>query len=115
MHVEIPVKLDIKLEKLKPAKPSERRSDEKEGEVGDRVEVRLAEEVEVGRLVGDADAEVPKENVPEENAHAKSAERKGRKEPRIRARRGPQDPDLNRTTMSEVRGYELRAACHMLL
>ena len=49
----------------------------------------------MGRLVGDADAEVPKENVHEENAHAKSAERKGRKEPRIRARRGPQDPDLN--------------------
>ena len=76
MHVEIPVELDIKLEKLKPAKPSERRSDEKEGEVGDRVEVRLAEEVEVGRLVGDADAEVPKENVLEEK---RAREKRGEK------------------------------------
>ena len=44
--MEIPVKLDIRLKKLKPAKPSERRSDEKEGEVGDRVEVRLVDDVE---------------------------------------------------------------------
>ena len=79
--VESPAKSSSKLKKLKPAKPSERRSDEKGGEVGDRVEVRLVEDVEGADWLEMPMPKSRKKRSVRKRAREKRGGKNGRKEP----------------------------------